>query len=134
MSSTPARNAVRVLTGAAACLLIVAGSAQSAVHRRAHHSPPTKLHGLAAPSLTDPASGAHVSQIPTLTWSSVTGASEYEYQLAADPHFDSIVLGNGTGAGTARTHNLAAALSRSTADGTYYWRVRALTKTERPGP
>ena len=93
----------------------------------------TKVHGLAAPGLLEPANGANVQQVPTLTWSAVNGATEYEYQVAADRQFHSIVLGKGTGLGTSTTFNLAAALGKPVTDGTYYWRVRGLTKTKEPG-
>jgi hypothetical protein len=101
-----------------------------------HHkkSPPHKLHGLSAPRLVAPANGARVQQLPALMWSAVGGASEYEYQVAADPHFHSIVLGSGPGRGTSTTHNLAAALGQSLPDGSYYWRVRGLTASKEPGP
>jgi hypothetical protein len=125
---------------AAACLcaLCTVGATQAAVH---HHAPfkharsvkHPKIHGLGAPGLLTPANGARVEQVPTLTWSAVGGASEYEYQLAADPQFHSIVLGSGTGLGTAATYNRAAALSKPITDGAYYWRVRGLTMSKEPG-
>jgi hypothetical protein len=80
-----------------------------------------------------PAASAHVLQVPTLVWSSVGGAAEYEYQISADPRFDSIVLGKGLGTGTSKTHNLAAALSKSIPDGKYYWRVRGVSAAAKPG-
>jgi hypothetical protein len=93
-----------------------------------------KKNGLAAPGLVSPANGAHVEQIPTLTWSSVRGAAEYEYQVAADPKFDSIVLGGiGAGKGSSTTYNLAAGLEELVPDGTYYWRVRGLSAAKQPG-
>ncbi len=128
-----------LLVAACLCTLGAAGVTQAAVHGHAtvkHRKTVThpKVHGLAAPGLLTPANGAHVEQVPTLTWNAVSGAVEYEYQVAADPHFDSIVLGTGTGKGAASTDNLAAALEKSVTDGTYYWRVRALTASKEPGP
>jgi large repetitive protein len=94
----------------------------------------SKSHArLAAPSLLSPADGTRVEQIPALTWSAVKGAARYEYQLSADAHFHSIVLGSGPGTGTSVTHNLGAALSKTVPDGTYYWHVRALGTGARPG-
>jgi hypothetical protein len=113
-------------------LLAASGGAYAASHRHAHARSHV-VHGLAAPALLAPANGVHLQQIPALTWSSVTGAASYEYQVAADPQFHSIVLGSGPGKGTSITHNLAAALDKSQTDGTYYWRVRGLTKTKEPG-
>jgi hypothetical protein len=87
-----------------------------------------------APAPRAPDNGAHVEQVPTLTWSAVGGAAQYEYQLSADPQFHSIAIGSGVGTGTSVTHNLAAALSKSVVDGSYYWRVRGLTAAKSPGP
>src|ERR1700752_1508148 len=99
-------------------LFAALGSAYAAArHRVVKHR---VLHGLSAPPLLSPSNGARVQQIPALTWGSVSGAAEYEYQVAADPHFGSIVLGWGAGMGSAATHNLAATLSKSVTDGTYY--------------
>jgi hypothetical protein len=136
---------------AAACLctLGTVGAAQAAMLGRAAAKHPTthkhkkavKKNGLAAPSLEAPANGAKVEQIPTLTWHAVGGAVEYEYQVASDSHFNSIVLGgSGRGKGSSTTYNLAATLSQAVPDNTfpsdpyYYWRVRALGKTKKPGP
>jgi hypothetical protein len=118
---------------ASLCALAALGAAQAAVHPHAGTKHP-RVHGLGAPTLQTPANGVHVEQVPPLTWSAVSGAAEYEYELSADPRFNSIVLGSGTGTGMAITHNLAAALSQSIADGTYYWRVRGLTAANKPGP
>jgi hypothetical protein len=114
-----------------AALAAVSGT-QAAVH---HGSPakPRAVHKLKAPGLVGPAAGARVLQVPTLVWSSVSGAAEYEYQISADPKFDSIVLGKGVGTGTSKTHNLAAALSKSIADGKYYWRVRGVSAANKAG-
>lgn len=75
-----------------------------------------------------------MEQLPAIAWSGVRGAAQYEYQLAADTHFASVVLGTGPGRGASRTHNLAAALDKEVPDGTYYWRVRAVTAKDKPGP
>src|SRR6476646_1205265 len=105
---------------AASSLFVAAAvtSTQAASHRR----PAVKhklVHGLVAPRLLTPAGGAQVEQVPTLTWTAVAVAADYEYQLSADPRFNSIALGSGSGTGTSITHNLAAALSKSIVDGTY---------------
>jgi phospholipid methyltransferase len=120
----------------AAALLAAACVAEAASHRRHGHAPVkhARIHGLVAPAQLEPANGAHVEQVPTLAWSPVGGAVEYEYQVSADPSFDSIVLGSGKGRGTSTTHNLAATLAQTVTDGTYYWRVRGLTATKEPGP
>jgi hypothetical protein len=139
MSKVPA-----LLVAACLCMLGAVGATQAAVlgrsaaktaaakHKKAAKKP-AKKHGLLPPSLVSPANGAHVEQVPTLTWSSVSGATEYEYQVAAGPNFNSIVIGTGTGKGASTTYNLAAALEKPVPDGTYYWRVRGLTSTKEPG-
>jgi hypothetical protein len=89
--------------------------------------------GLPAPRLATPADHASVQQLPALSWNAIRGAAQYEYQLAADRRFNSIALGTGTGKGTSRTHNLSAALDSDVPDGTYYWRVRGVSSTDRVG-
>jgi hypothetical protein len=89
--------------------------------------------GLAAPRLVTPAADASAQQSPAITWSAVRGATQYEYQVAADPRFNSIALGTGIGKGTSRTHNLAATLDAAIPDGRYYWRVRGVTSTDHVG-
>src|SRR4051794_40954476 len=88
---------------------------------------------LRAPGLGSPVNGVRVEQLPAISWGAVRGAAAYEYQVAADPRFNSIVLGVGTGKGANKTTNLAAALDKAVADGTYYWRVRGLTVKGRVG-
>jgi hypothetical protein len=122
-----------VLLATTLCVLESLGGAQASAPRH-HARKPARVHGLTAPALLAPASGAHVQQVPTLSWNVVSGAANYEYQLSADPRFDSIALGSGPGTGTSITQNLAAALGKSIVDGTYYWRVRALTASKSPGP
>ena len=51
-------------------------------------------------------------------------AARYEFQLAADTNFGSIVLGQGKGSFT--TVNTAATIAKSIPDGTYFWRVRGV--------
>src|SRR5947209_364579 len=92
-----------------------------------------EARGLSAPSLLQPRNGASAQQLPAISWNSVRGAAQYEYQIAADPRFNSIALGRGTGRGTGRTRNLAAALDKNVPDGTYYWRVRGLTAKDKVG-
>ena len=100
------RRIPTLLLVAALCLLGAVGVTQAAVG----HSSATKhkkvvkhpvVHGLRAPGLLSPANGARVQQLPALTWSAVSGAVEYEYQVAADPQFHSLIvvsacLGQGT--------------------------------------
>ena len=90
--------------------------------------------GLRAPRPLSPANGARVQQLPTISWSAVRGAAAYEYEISGDARFRSIALGRGRGKGNAQIHNLAASLEKQVSDGTYYWRVRAVTRKDRTGP
>ena len=88
---------------------------------------------LRAPQPQAPASSASVQALPTFSWRPVRGAAQYEFQLAADTRFRSIVLGTGPGKGSQRTRNTAATLEKTVPDGTYSWRVRAISAKDRAG-
>jgi hypothetical protein len=94
--------------------------------------PASAAAALPAPRLVAPVNGARVQELPAISWSAVRGAAEYEYEISADRHFSSII-GSGPGKGTNRTYNLAAALDRVMANGTYWWRVRALSASGASG-
>src|SRR3954451_13765537 len=81
--------------------------------------------------LASPPDDASVESGPVLTWSAVRKTDHYELQLAADNRFASSVLG--TSSNSLKTANTAATLSKQLADGTYYWRVRAVTAAGRAG-
>ena len=106
----------------------------AAKRKPAHHkSKPKAANGLKAPRLLTPASGVFVEAMPTLTWSAVKGAVEYEWQVSAESSFRSQIIQRGVGQGTPRTTNLAATLIGAQTDGTYYWRVRGVTKSGKAG-
>jgi hypothetical protein len=134
------RRIPSLLVVAAVSILGAVGVTHAAVdgHIAAKHRKVVKhkkVHGLGAPGLLTPGNGARVPQMPALTWSAVSGAIEYEYQVAADPRFHSLlVVSAGIGKGTPATHNLAATLEKPVTDGDYYWRVRGLSASKRPGP
>ena len=71
--------------------------------------------------------------MPTFSWRAVKSAAQYEFQLSADSRFRSIVLGKGSGRGSQITRNTSATLTKTIADGNYYWRVRGITKKDRAG-
>src|SRR4051812_36728437 len=83
----------------------------------------------AAPAVGSPAHGAVVESVPSFTWRPVRGAAQYEVQVAADAGFGSIV-----DKGSFRTRNTAATLKTPLANGTYFWRVRAITAGDAAGP
>lgn len=100
-------------------LAFVAAAAVAMLPRLASAAPPT-------PVPQSPPAGATVPAIGAMSWKPARGAVSYEFQLAADRAFGSIVAGSGPGKGRQVTHNLAATLDAQPPDGTYHWRVRAL--------
>jgi hypothetical protein len=138
--SMPRLRIFIIILAAAASVLVAVGVTQAAVngHVASKHAKkvkhPKKVHSLRAPGLLTPADSAHVQQMPALTWSAVSGALEYQYEVAVDPHFHSlIVVSISAGKGIPSTHNLAASIEKPQIDGTYYWRVRAVSAAGRPG-
>ena len=103
-----------VLAATAALILAVVPAASAAT--------------LKAPVPRAPAAGAAVETVPSFTWRSVRRAAEYEFQVAADKGFGSIV-----DKGSFRTRNTAATLKTSLANGTYFWRVRGITASDKAG-
>src|SRR5215212_4680062 len=81
---------------------------------------------LTAPKLTGPAEGATVKQAPTFAWAAVKRAARYEFQLAADDKFESIV--GLRREGSFKTKNTFATVPTALADNPpghgYFWRVR----------
>lgn len=74
----------------------------------------------AAPSLLSPADGAtDVSVNPSISWSSVTGATTYTVQVSTTAGFSTTVIDTGGLTGTSYS---ASGLLNNTA---YFWRVRA---------
>ncbi len=76
--------------------------------------------GPAGPTLVGPADGAAVETLPVFAWQAVANADRYELELSADPGFNSAIA-------TVSTRNTRATLKTAIANGTYYWRVRAVT-------
>ena len=100
-------------------------AATAAVTLIAAPAAPAKLK---APARQTPAAGVHVETVPAFTWRGVRRAAQYEFQVAADPRFGSIV-----DKGSFRTRNTAATLQTSLANGTYFWRVRAISASDKAG-
>ncbi len=76
--------------------------------------------GPAGPTLAGPGDGAAVETLPVFAWQAVAKADRYELELSADPGFNSAIA-------TVSTRNTRATLKTAIANGTYYWRVRAIT-------
>jgi hypothetical protein len=83
-------------------------------------TPASAAAKLRSPRLAGPANYVSVQELPAVNWQAVRGAAQYEYQISGDQKFRSVV-------GSGRTHNLSAALSKLQPDGTYWWRVRAVS-------
>jgi hypothetical protein len=115
-----ARNHVLRATVAAAlagAALLVAAPAQAA---------------LPVPVLGEPGPGATVEALPGFSWSPVPGAETYEFQVSADRNFNAPVLGRGEGSFS--TRNTRASLKKTLPNGTYWWRVRASSKSGDTSP
>jgi hypothetical protein len=82
---------------------------------------------LAAPSPIAPARGASVQALPAFGWRGVGGADHYEFELGADPSFNSPVLGHGSDSFS--TNNTWATVGETIPNGTYWWHVRAVSKS-----
>jgi hypothetical protein len=80
-------------------------------------------------ALTAPTAGgqacnsATVDSLPAFSWSSVSGAYQYEYEIAASSDFQSPA---NSGQDDYFTKNTRVSIFKAQPSGTYYWRVRAL--------
>ncbi|HEU4942906.1 MAG TPA: hypothetical protein VFT18_06540 [Gaiellaceae bacterium] len=80
---------------------------------------------LATPAPVAPVAGASAQALPSFAWTAVAGAAKYEFQFAADSGFNAPVLGRGED--QFFTRNTRATLKKTVPNGTYYWRVRAVS-------
>src|SRR4051794_30851553 len=76
---------------------------------------PTASAGIKAPGSLVPANLSKVDRTPVFTWAPVKGADHYEFQLAADKGFNSVVSN-----GNISTKNTAATIGASLINGNYY--------------
>jgi hypothetical protein len=88
--------------------------------------------GLAAPVPLAPPAGATSEFVPAFAWKPVANADHYEFQVSADSGFNSPVLGQGQDQFT--TRNTRATLVKTVPNGTYWWRVRAVTADGQVSP
>src|ERR671912_430801 len=58
-------------------------------------------------------------------------AAKYEFQLAADPNFESIVIGDSYG--SFQTRNTFATVHETLPNDNYFWRVRSINDQENAG-
>jgi large repetitive protein len=86
---------------------------------------------LTAPKLTSPSNRSTVQALPAFTWGSVHGAAQYQFEFSANGNFSSGV--NGFGVGPLSLDTTAITNSDTIPDGTYFWRVRAVSATNVPG-
>ena len=73
--------------------------------------------------LTTPATGAVVDTMPSFGWRATAGADHYEFQISSTADFTSPPT---EVPDTIETRNLYATVTKNVANGTYYWRVRAV--------
>jgi hypothetical protein len=71
------------------------------------------------PTTTGPADGEEVTFLPHFDWERAAGADHYEFQLAADTGFNSVLY-------SVSTKNTRATPDKTVPNGTYYWRVRSV--------
>ena len=86
---------------------------------------------LPTPVPSSPSSGAVVDSLPAFAWRPVKGASQYEFELAADKGFNAPVFGRD---GHFFTKNTRATLTKTPPNGNYWWHVRASTKAGDTSP
>jgi hypothetical protein len=71
------------------------------------------------PNPTAPSDGQEVPFLPAFAWDPVAGAARYQFQLAADPNFNSPLV-------NISTRNTRATPEKTLPNGTYYWRVASI--------
>ncbi len=78
----------------------------------------------AVPEVDGPPTGSVVDSLPSFGWEAVRGAERYQWQIAADPSFNSQVLG--ANQDLFFTKNTRATMLKVVPNGDYWWRVRAV--------
>jgi hypothetical protein len=81
-----------------------------------------------APALSAPKNAAAVSAMPGFSWKAAGGAAAYDFVLAADAKFSSVV-----DHGRVTTKNTYAVPDKTVANGTYWWRVRSIDAGDHAG-
>ncbi len=86
---------------------------------------------LAAPKLRSPSNHARVQALPAFTWKAVNRAASYQFEFSANGNFSSSV--SGWSAGPMSLHTTAITNTSAISNGTYFWRVRAVSASDVPG-
>jgi hypothetical protein len=86
---------------------------------------------LAAPRLRSPSNRSTVQALPAFKWRSVRRAAKYEFEFSANRNFSSGV--SGFGVGPIGVDTTAITNVETIPNGTYYWRVRAVSAKDVPG-
>ncbi len=86
---------------------------------------------LAAPKLTSPSNHARVQALPAFTWRAVHRAASYQFEFSANGNFSSGV--SGWSAGPMSLDTTAITNPAAIPNGTYLWRVRAVSAKDVPG-
>lgn len=86
---------------------------------------------LPAPRPQSPSNRKHVQALPAFTWKAVKRAASYQFEFSANGNFSSGV--NGWSSGPMGLDTTAITNSSAIPDGTYHWRVRAVSKSDVPG-
>lgn len=92
---------------------------------------PAQAGSKGVPSLASPGADASGDTVPAFSWKAARRAAKYEFQLAADPQFESIVIGEGYG--SFQTRNTFATVHETLPNGNYFWRVRNINANEDAG-
>ena len=86
---------------------------------------------IGVPRLQSPRTGSVVQSLPAFTWGSVRGAATYEFEFSATRNFSSNVAGFANN--PISLTDTAITNDSTIPNGTYYWRVRAVTLKDVPG-
>jgi hypothetical protein len=86
---------------------------------------------LGVPSLQSPRNSTTVASLPAFTWKPVSRAASYQFEFSATRNFSAGV--NGWAAGPITLDTTAITNDDTIPNGTYFWRVRAVSATDVPG-
>jgi hypothetical protein len=86
---------------------------------------------LGAPKLQSPGNSSTAASMPAFTWKAVAKAASYQFEFSAERNFSSSVPGWSAGPITLDT--TAITNDDTVPNGTYFWRVRAMSATDVPG-